>query len=284
MQQLVPARIPSSPASDPDRLWRLPRLSIGLPFPPHACCPPASFCLFRGEKNRAREKSPIVSKPHFMPFPLSSLISLFYRLPRSSSLIKGCSVGGLRDGEFFFSRVTIERSTLIPVPFSADNPPYLHCGPKCLPRHFALVVSPPPSTRLKLAPSSDLLVISGGVCCRKKNATRLASPRVRQSTMPLMACWQVVGDVILGIRLAKTLGRHKATSAYLRPIRTSNGLCVLPGLFAQPCFLSRFTLLIKLRRPPAPCLDAAHSKYGRWIAAWEMRATSQMVVLRCVDE
>lgn len=84
----------------------------------HLCC--------RSFLSRFRSFSLFVICP-FPPFIFLGHVfsSLLYQLMGKSFRTGTCRV-----------RIRMH-STLIPVPLSADNPRYLHCGPKCLPRHIA---------------------------------------------------------------------------------------------------------------------------------------------------
>jgi hypothetical protein len=144
-------------SSDPDRLAIAlsSLLDISRLLPLLSLLSSRFFLLPRGVKEGQRAK---VSVSSFLPGSClsGSFCSFFYRvrhvsdsparelssrntldtLPKAWRLVC-CRAMQTTSNELGLSRVMIDRSASIPVPLSAVHPRYLHCGPKCLPRHFA---------------------------------------------------------------------------------------------------------------------------------------------------
>ncbi|KAL7816660.1 hypothetical protein V8C26DRAFT_87573 [Trichoderma gracile] len=115
---------------------------LSLTAPPLASLPgkdngPKSPCRHLSPALASRVLSVLLSvstclrfaSPHIDGTPAQGLA------PTSSCLWRDDADDGLRLSTYL--ELMIDRSTSIRVSFAADNPRYLHCGPKCLPRHFA---------------------------------------------------------------------------------------------------------------------------------------------------
>lgn len=120
----------------------------------------------RKQKSPCRHSSPALSPRLFSSSLSFSPIRYSQTVLSLEELGELVLLPSLSDGEsfsFFFLERRSNSPTLIPVPFSADNPRYLHCGPKCLPRHFARGHASPFIDSPELAPSPDLPITFCGV-------------------------------------------------------------------------------------------------------------------------
>ncbi|TFA99021.1 hypothetical protein CCMA1212_009239 [Trichoderma ghanense] len=132
--------LPSQETLDPDRLsFALSFCSTSLAY-----CPSSRFSPRKGQRAKSRR---VVIPLQLLPLGIRFLFFFQFRHVSDSPAGKSTSTLSPRAGAcpsqndaddgLSLSRVVIDRSTSIPVSFSAEHPRYLHCGPKCLPRHFA---------------------------------------------------------------------------------------------------------------------------------------------------